>query len=271
MSSNLPAFMFYPGDWRKDSNLQACSIFARGLLTDLLCLMHEANERGRLAWGDGSAWTDEEICGAIAGPDLMDAKISALKELMRKNVLRRDDQGVIYSSRMVKDEDIRRKRADAGTRGGLAKAKQNRSKIPSKRLAKAKQIPEYENEDENEDELFLLSSSKKGKASNEQEVEAYCKSLDLPKSDAEYLWNKWEGNGWTNGKDKIKDWKATVRSWKAAKYLPSQKQQSSNQSQPRLSFAEQAERRKAEEKERSIADEWANAGPQGHARRTNRS
>lgn len=41
--------------------------------------------------------------------------------------------------------------------------------------------------------------------------------------DGESCWEKWNGNGWINGKNKIKDWKATIRSWKAQGYLPSQK------------------------------------------------
>ncbi len=72
-------------------------------------------------------------------------------------------------------------------------------------------------------------SQSKGKAESIDELSTFCKSLDLPKSDAEYLWNKWEANGWTrtvgNKETPMKCWQSTIRSWKAAKYLPSQKQQ----------------------------------------------
>lgn len=54
------------------------------------------------------------------------------------------------------------------------------------------------------------------------EVVEFTKSLGLPDSDGESCYWKWEGNGWTNGNKPIKDWKATVRSWMAARYLPSQ-------------------------------------------------
>lgn len=56
------------------------------------------------------------------------------------------------------------------------------------------------------------------------EVAEFCKSIGLPESDAEYFFNKCEGCGWMNGKQKIKDWRATIRSWKAAGYMPSTKQ-----------------------------------------------
>ncbi len=45
----------------------------------------------------------------------------------------------------------------------------------------------------------------------------------LPESDAVYIFNKWDSTGWKNGGEKIRDWQATVRSWKAAGYFPSQK------------------------------------------------
>ena len=63
----------------------------------------------------------------------------------------------------------------------------------------------------------------KARALSLQEVQTYCRELGLPNADAEYLWYKWEANGWLNGKSPIKDWKATIRSWKAAGYMPSQK------------------------------------------------
>lgn len=56
-----------------------------------------------------------------------------------------------------------------------------------------------------------------------EEITAFCRTLGLPASDAESIFHKWEGNGWTNGPRPIKDWQATIRSWKAAGYLPSQK------------------------------------------------
>ena len=55
------------------------------------------------------------------------------------------------------------------------------------------------------------------------EAKAFALELGQPVSDGEACFHKWEGNGWKNGTNAIKDWKATMRSWKAAGYLPSQK------------------------------------------------
>jgi hypothetical protein len=56
-----------------------------------------------------------------------------------------------------------------------------------------------------------------------KELQDFCISLGLPASDGDALFNKWEGNGWKNGKEPIIDCKATIRNWKAQGYLPSQK------------------------------------------------
>lgn len=56
-----------------------------------------------------------------------------------------------------------------------------------------------------------------------QEIENYCLELGLAVTDGTYLWDKWTGNGWTNNGRAIKDWQATIRSWKRIGILPSQK------------------------------------------------
>jgi hypothetical protein len=66
------------------------------------------------------------------------------------------------------------------------------------------------------------SSSSKARASSASEVADYLESIEMPRSDGETLFDKWEGSGWMNGKNKIKCWKATARSWKSQGYLASQ-------------------------------------------------
>jgi hypothetical protein len=70
---------------------------------------------------------------------------------------------------------------------------------------------------------FDPPKNNKARPWNQKEVEEFCKSIGLPRSDGEYFYYKWTSNGFTNGKQKIKDWKATIRSWKAGGYCPSQK------------------------------------------------
>lgn len=56
-----------------------------------------------------------------------------------------------------------------------------------------------------------------------EETKLYCAKAGISEPDAEWFWNKCEGNGWTNGGQKIKSWRHTLTSWKTAGYLPSQK------------------------------------------------
>lgn len=120
-----PAFQFYPGDWLKDAELRLCSHFARGLLVDLLCVMFEAKHRGRFVCVDGvTPWTDLQIVDSSAGGS-RDEKLAALDELLRHGVLKRDTKGVVYSSRMLRDEEIRLERTEAGSKGG-SKTQANR-------------------------------------------------------------------------------------------------------------------------------------------------
>jgi hypothetical protein len=55
------------------------------------------------------------------------------------------------------------------------------------------------------------------------ELKAFAQEIGLPASDGEATFFKWEGNGWKNGNNSVKDWRSTMRSWKAAGYMPSQK------------------------------------------------
>lgn len=58
---------------------------------------------------------------------------------------------------------------------------------------------------------------------SEEEIKTFCLSNGLLESDGAYLFDKWEGNGWTNDGRPIRNWKRTILSWKTAKFLPSQK------------------------------------------------
>lgn len=57
-----------------------------------------------------------------------------------------------------------------------------------------------------------------------EELEEFCFSLGLDKTDGEYLHCHWTDNGFKRGTKRIKDWKACVRAWKIQGYLPSQRE-----------------------------------------------
>lgn len=109
-----PAFQFYPGDWRRDMALQSCSVAARGLWVDLLCIAHECEPYGHLMV-NGRAMTPAHIARHTGLTERECAKLIA--ELDSAGVLSRTDDGVIYSRRMVRDEERRNRRAEGGKEG----------------------------------------------------------------------------------------------------------------------------------------------------------
>jgi hypothetical protein len=112
-----PGFWFFTGDWMKDPELRFCSIFARGLLVDLLCILFEANEQGYASNPDGTPRTDEQIVDAIAGGG-REEKLAALAELEKSGVLSRDFRGVLYSRRLARLAEVSAARKQNGSKGG---------------------------------------------------------------------------------------------------------------------------------------------------------
>ena len=110
-----PSFQFYPGDWLHDTALRICSIGARGLWIDMICLMHQGNPYGYLKVNHKVI--HEVNLAKITGLSLEEVK-GYLFELEDAGVFSRDKNGVIFSRRMVSDEAIRQKRAECGKMGG---------------------------------------------------------------------------------------------------------------------------------------------------------
>lgn len=109
-----PAFQFYPADWRKDMALQSCSVAARGLWIDLLCIAHECEPYGHLTV-NGRPMTAAQI-GRHTGLTQRECE-RLLAELADAGVSSSTDEGVIFSRRMVRDEDLRSRRAEGGKAG----------------------------------------------------------------------------------------------------------------------------------------------------------
>ena len=109
-----PAFQFYPKDWRDETALRLCSMAARGLWIDLMCLMHACERYGHLE-ASGEPMTPEQIA-RLVGESPKDVR-GWLAELTRNNVCSIDQRGVMYSRRMVRDEALREVRAAGGGQG----------------------------------------------------------------------------------------------------------------------------------------------------------
>lgn len=93
---------FYPAKWRADPALKNCSLAARGLWIEMLCIMHEAPRRGFLMV-KGVVVTDRQLSFQAGAPIREVATLIA--ELEAAGVFSRDFDGTIYSRRMCDDEE----------------------------------------------------------------------------------------------------------------------------------------------------------------------
>jgi hypothetical protein len=109
-----PAFQFYPADWRKDAALQSCSVSAQGLWINFLCIAHECDPYGHLTV-NGKPMSGAQI-SRLVGLSIKESD-KLIAELEDAGVASRTDEGVLFSRRMVKDENLRNVRA-AGGEGG---------------------------------------------------------------------------------------------------------------------------------------------------------
>lgn len=106
---------FWIDDLIKDECVRCCSLSARGLWTDLLYLMDKSDERGFLS-KKGRPYTATEL-GRFAGCNAN--RVSKLmKELEDSHVFDRDERGIPFNRRMVREAEIHAVRVASGRLGG---------------------------------------------------------------------------------------------------------------------------------------------------------
>ena len=124
-----PSFQFYPGDWLNDAALRTCSVAARGLWIEMLCLMHQGSDYGYLKVNHRPILPVN--LSRISGATLEETE-GYLDELAKAGVYAVDGDGCIYSKRMIRDENIREKRASGGVLGGNPALKNIAQKVMDK-------------------------------------------------------------------------------------------------------------------------------------------
>lgn len=115
MTSKRPYIKFYFADWLSDKNLKLVPRDARSFLIDLMAIMHEAEPYGHLLLGGRPPSVDE--LAAITGDDPR-LVLKMLHKLLTSSVVKTNEAGVIYSTRMVRDHEKSLKYQEAGARGG---------------------------------------------------------------------------------------------------------------------------------------------------------
>jgi hypothetical protein len=132
---SAPWLKFYPSDWRADPALRMCSIAARGLWMEMLCIMHEATPRGSLRI-NGRPVSDRQMATLAGVTDVA----PLFGELEDAGVFSREEDGTIYSRRMMRDEEKAAQDKANGKQGG------NPTLKPGVNPPDKAQIPETRNQ-----------------------------------------------------------------------------------------------------------------------------
>lgn len=114
-AGRIPSLQFYVGDWLSDPELRSCSVAARGLFIDLMCLMHRSKVYGKLLI-NGSRAEDKQVINLLRIHHKTYYK--SLKELLDYGVVKQDEDGVYYNARMMRDKALRDKAVEDGKLGG---------------------------------------------------------------------------------------------------------------------------------------------------------
>lgn len=104
------------------------------------------------------------------------------------------------------------------TRNGITYTHTDR--LPDSLLDRQQEKEKEPDKEKEKDNKLEVSKSK----ASQDDLKVFCLSVGLALEDGDWLFDKWEGNGWKNDGKAIKDWMATIRAWKASGIFPSQKQ-----------------------------------------------
>ena len=178
--SKDPAFLFYSSDFLTGTLLM--SMEQKGKFITLLCIQHQ---KGHLSEKDML-----HICGSY-DEDVF-------------NKFQKDEQGKFYNIRL--EEEVDKRKAYSESR------RNNRKKKEDINNTSLSYVQHMENENENEDLIEKKKVARFQKPTIEQ-LKEYMSEQGM-NDIAENWLNHYEANGWMVGKVKMKDWKASVRTWK---------------------------------------------------------
>jgi hypothetical protein len=117
--AKLPWMMFYVNDHRAEHRLQLCSMAARGLWFEMLCLMFVGEPHGYLS-RDSMPISASDLA-RLTGQDVSD--VTAWLEELRANKVFSTNKKGIYSRRMLRDAKKREQDRANGRKGGNPRLK----------------------------------------------------------------------------------------------------------------------------------------------------
>ncbi len=193
----LPWIKFFVADWLSDEALRSCSVEARGLWADMICLMAKSDRHGYLLIGGKPARGEQlaRICG------LTPQRTSELMDELHASGVFSFDQETIISRRMVKDEQLRKSDANRKMRMRHGDVQKMSSKCPTESPGQ---------------KLEARSQKLDNTRTQERPIRSdwigYAKEIGWIGTDVESAFDYYESNGWkVGGKASVKDWRACAR------------------------------------------------------------
>jgi hypothetical protein len=207
--SKLPAFQFYPGDWRKDPGVQSLSFHDRGVWFEILLLMHESDERGRLLLNGKKM--PEDALARLLGLDnqILTTTLTTLLTYGVASVC--EETGCIVCRRMVRDEQLREVRKKAGKLGGNPNLVNQKVKQKPTTKVNQKSTPSSSSSSSSSTSVKNIHPRKIIPPKLE-DVRAYCAERGN-QIDPEQFVDYNDSKGWIVGKTKMQDWQAAIRTW----------------------------------------------------------
>lgn len=98
-----PAFLFYPGDWRRDTQVQMASMETKGVWIEMLCCMWDAPERGMLS---GTIFELSRLLGC--SEHVFNRSVDEIKRLKIADVTNCHNEVTIINRRMSREEKDRK-------------------------------------------------------------------------------------------------------------------------------------------------------------------
>ncbi len=210
-----PYLPLYVQDYLTDEKLNNCSPASQGIYIKIMCLFHKCDPYGGILLKQNDK-QNQNICLNFARKLAKQLPFDsteindALDELLHEKVLLIDGD-FLYQKRMVKDNEISNKRSEIGSKGG--KKTQNKNKKFAKANIKANSEYEYVNENE------VVFEEKEGTGRKNKFIPPtldqlidYCNERQNNVDPVKWL-NFYTAKDWMIGKNKMKDWKAAVRTW----------------------------------------------------------
>jgi len=195
----LPWIKFYPGDWLSDEALRSCSVEARGLWVDMLCLMAKSESHGHLLIG-GKPARAEQIARIVG---LLPQKTMELMDELNASGVFSFDKETIISRRMVKDERVRKSDASRKMHQRHADVRPMSRECPANVTGQKLEARSQKLE---------AITEREGLRPTHAEWIAFANEIGWRLTDAESAFDYYQSNGWkVGGRASVKDWKACAR------------------------------------------------------------